>query len=1118
MNIKGKRMILLVVGFFLIVMLIKSTLAAQPIVYPRYYDISDPDTSYYYYYFDDPMSVLTVTKMGEGSYNEVKTFYDGFGRVIQVQTKLPNGKALIVNTAYNGKGLEWRVSKPYESSGEFGIYEQPIWDNQDGVHYYTEKEYDSLGRLKRVYNYDGTYVEYEYGADWERVIDETGVNYLKTIRDAYGKPLDVENSMGYHTISNYYDPLGLRFDVINPMNQVIKTQNDMFGNMRVQYSPDFGVRRNIKYDAAGNLLVSSDGCDPFNIEDYSSYDPSNYGCKRVIAYSYDSLDRLRCIDYDPVDPNGWNGSDCSGAEVYYYYDDYENAPDCNVDIEFNYPVGRLVEVKDYYNKEENPYYECYYYDIRGQVRREVRHIDGVSYELDYEYDNVGNLVNIIYPNGEGVAFVYDGVNRLDRVLSETGMNKIRNPSFEINDGIDYMPVWGGDNNNVDNLPDGWAFSSGGSFTLDPNYYYGGEKSLKIYGSSTSYAYQDVPIALKSGMTYKIEGYVKTNCNSGDCFGVILPQCADNDHGFRSECDLFLDINDPLVQSQKVTGDSDWTLVTYTLNLNNVNPDIVYLRVVCYKYGSGNAWCDDINVKSVDNEENAPVLSDYEYNSDNTLKEERYGNDVLSSYEYTPRNWISQISVSGFADDKLIRENYEYDPVGNLVYLTESEGINNEPNQIVKKTKFIYDNLYRLTRVEPVNLGTNDFWGQIGRYADTLEYEYDALSNLMRRNNLVFNLQSGSNRLQSADLEGVYYNNDLVGVSYTYDPFGNLVKEDGWQEIGFYSIRNSLIVPSGEGGYGGTEPKKPQYQQYSPVARDLDGSNLTNTSDSSSDRGGDYIKNESTRVVEGEMPKENEPLNVSVSINGSFEPIIGENDYGKFYIYGVDAEPGEEVLIVHYVNTPPYDYAYDDTYVWKSTVLSYDGDLGPYCDRFAGGYDYVCDPEDSYRTIVEITADNLVSNNGPPGEFYNQFQNGDEVFHLMKQYFHVYKQKTIKYCFDNGDRLLFWTDSDNRCMKFEYDESGNRIKKTVIDGDSGDGEITVYIMQGNNVIYENSYIGGGLGCPDVNNMESECPYYVESSAPLFAPQQSKDIWGIIKEILFSSAINRVSGRHSLLIKN
>ncbi|MFH1916524.1 MAG: LamG domain-containing protein [Nanoarchaeota archaeon] len=171
----------------------------------------------------------------------------------------------------------------------------------------------------------------------------------------------------------------------------------------------------------------------------------------------------------------------------------------------------------------------------------------------------------------------------------------------------------------------------------------------------------------------------------------------------------------------------------------------------------------------------------------------YDTDIVTTYSYTDRNWVQEISISGIqwgGGFHTVKEEYEYDAVGNLKFLTDSE-----TNPIVnKKTSFTYDNLNRLMGAQGVNQGQQDYWSRNGRYFDTLDFQYDMVGNIkknyeleycyMQNNNVVCGnsiTNVDNNRLKKVRPAGSAFGSALE-TSYDYDPYGNLQTETSWQEI------------------------------------------------------------------------------------------------------------------------------------------------------------------------------------------------------------------------------------------------------------------------------------------------------------------------------------------------
>jgi hypothetical protein len=200
--------------------------------------------------------------------------------------------------------------------------------------------------------------------------------------------------------------------------------------------------------------------------------------------------------------------------------------------------------------------------------------------------------------------------------------------------------------------------------------------------------------------------------------------------------------------------------------------------------------------------------------------------MVVTYDYTDRNWVKEIKIDNViqgADLKEFKENYLYDPVGNLDFLEEREGIVAQAPSVYKKTDFSYDNLNRLVEALPVNTGQSDPWNNVGRYADRLQFAYDKVGNIKSNYELTYcYLQSGgtdscgvfpcacgssignveNNRLMRvyAYGSGPYDANDIA-TEYTYDTYGNMQTENTWQELPVGAVKY-VSTPAGIAVIGG----------------------------------------------------------------------------------------------------------------------------------------------------------------------------------------------------------------------------------------------------------------------------------------------------------------------------
>ena len=147
--------------------------------------------------------------------------------------------------------------------------------------------------------------------------------------------------------------------------------------------PDTGTTT-YTYDPAGNLA--------------SKTDASNI----AISYSYDALNRLTKIDFT------------SDVDILYTYDTCMNGK------------GRLCTMTDASGTTN------YEYTQKGQVAKETKVIDTVTYITQYSYDMNGNLKTMTYPSGK--VFTYNYTN--DRAVS------VLNGAATIASNINYKPFGG----------------------------------------------------------------------------------------------------------------------------------------------------------------------------------------------------------------------------------------------------------------------------------------------------------------------------------------------------------------------------------------------------------------------------------------------------------------------------------------------------------------------------------------------------------------------------------------------------------------------------------------------------------------------------------------------------
>lgn len=322
--------------------------------------------------------------------HEVYTYSDGFGRSIQLRTEAESGAAgdwRVTDTVYDLNGRPTFQTLNYFANG---AAHQAIPSGTDG----TTVEYDGLGRPVSVTPQGGepnsptASVTSEYGATLNPYLterlDERG-NKKWTWRNARGLTEKIwEFGALIHQTHYYYDIMGSLTEVRDDQNNRTFIDYDSFGRRTQVDDPDSGVLQ-YQYDPMGRVTVQTD----------------NMGNR--VEMDYDILGR---IETKRVYDN-------TGAQVEtnnYFYD-VSTSPDHTVYL------GQLFEVTDSEGWTRNSY------DEEGRLLKTTRYLNktGEEYDLVYEYDVVGNVKTIQYPNDIAkLEYTYDSGRTLVQVESLYG--------------------------------------------------------------------------------------------------------------------------------------------------------------------------------------------------------------------------------------------------------------------------------------------------------------------------------------------------------------------------------------------------------------------------------------------------------------------------------------------------------------------------------------------------------------------------------------------------------------------------------------------------------------------------------------------------------------------------
>ena len=168
-------------------------------------------------------------------------------------------------------------------------------------------------------------------------------------------------------------------------------------------------------------------------------------------------------------------------------------------------------------------------------------------------------------------------------------------------------------------------------------------------------------------------------------------------------------------------------------------------------------------------------AEYGYNPDGTIASIRFANGIEASYSYDDDKNITEIVTKDAEGREILNHRYVYDNNGNQTEREENG----------ETTRYIYDRLNRLSKVQYPNA--------------TEEFEYDMAGNRIKRtfNNVITKYDYDRRNRLTEKVEGG------IQTSYRYDPQGNLIAEEGRHGITRYTydcFNRTASIQSAMGGY------------------------------------------------------------------------------------------------------------------------------------------------------------------------------------------------------------------------------------------------------------------------------------------------------------------------------
>lgn len=623
-------------------------------------------------------------------------------------------------------------------------------------------EYDDDGRLVRLIDADGkvtTYIHDLEGRE-EIVVDRLGYQNRHYF-DLAGNVISTTNALGDtflfsydedgnmltqtdpfgETVTRAYDGVGNMLNEINPLGHTITRTYNLYSQI-LTHTDNNGAITSFTYDSRGNLLTLTDA---MGTTVTNTYDAAG----NLIAVT-DPDSQTTTLQYDAFG-NVLTQTNPLGHTLYYSYDqngneleETANRTDANglvslVTTERVY--DGLNRVTETIGPGEN--HTLLTYTPVGQLAS----ITTNGYRVEHEYDDQGNPVRSLYPDGTEEISVYDDGGRRVGFTDRTG----ETTTFEY-DALNRIVRT--------NYPDG-------TYTL-----------------------------VEYDAAGRITAQVDENGNRTQFVHDAL--------GRRTQ------LVDALDQVTTLAHDSNWNLVSITDPLSQtityqyddadrktatVFPDGTSERYVYDEFGRMTTFIDQAN-----------LATHYNYNELGRLVQVTDSLDGTTTFGYDEMgNQLSQTDANGhvtrWAYDDLGRvvsrtlplgmiEQYRYDASSNLISRTDFNGQTitytyNLENQLISKqfpdgTAVYYDYAPGgLLSVVTDTLGVTTFaYDQRGRlsavtnaYGATIQYDYDGVGN-----RTLLTLPSGATSYNYDPLNRLESVIDATGItSYTFDAANNLTQ-------------------------------------------------------------------------------------------------------------------------------------------------------------------------------------------------------------------------------------------------------------------------------------------------------------------------------------------------------
>ena len=640
-------------------------------------------------------------------------------------SKAPENKIAISYIYYKNFGLPGEQRWYLDEKGEQRLIYNPVGaPTYDLIIKTIFNAYDSYGNIFTITDPLGNVIETRYDAvyntypvkGWNSVIGSSTTPAWQLTYNSFGNIISSKDSNTKET-TYLYDALGRLLSVKRPsdtspttfynynyVGKEISDQNLNYVNTRQSISSGLNLDTYSYADGLGvtlnNTVKKVDLGQPAD-ELFSNVEYNELGNvkKTTVPFFKTSPTTKATLNYYKADPLSRLDRVVPAGSTGDTFVKYDYLNDVSAGL-------RVVRVTDEEAKTTQSFYDKF-----GNL---VKVIDPAQYITYYEYDELGRLTKIINSENRITSNKYDSLGRLLETTS---------PDFGT---ITYTYDLNG--NKITKRQN----------TQTINYDY--DKINRLVqirypeGDSSTYQYDSAPTSPCPVRSLNAGNEKSRLTKITDRSGV---SCVYYDSKGQ------LDYKVQIVDGKQYNFDFVYDLAGNLINV--VDPLGINTT---YTYNSLN------QLKSVTSKSKTVT---YDYNPSGSIKTINFPNSVSTSYQYNPREWVTNIATTGLKDQNglplVFSDIVDYDKVGNVMTRTDNIGT----------SVFSYDNLYRLTGVNPPA-------GQpITGVYDSFSYTYDKIGNRLSENDNAYTYTPNTNKLTS--VTNSPYN--TISTSFTYDLNGNI---------------------------------------------------------------------------------------------------------------------------------------------------------------------------------------------------------------------------------------------------------------------------------------------------------------------------------------------------------